>query len=55
MRGGAVLLTHNRHLIRTGQILLADKGFAGHEFAALTASMGLRRLRPDCQPPLMTT
>jgi hypothetical protein len=24
----AALLTHDHHLIRTGQILLADKGFA---------------------------
>jgi len=28
----AALLTHNDHLLRSGQILLADKGFAGREF-----------------------
>ena len=41
------LLEHNHHLIRTGQILLADKGFAGKEFETLTDAMGLRLLRPD--------
>jgi hypothetical protein len=35
------------HLIRTGQILLADKGFAGKQFKQLTDAMGLRLLRPD--------
>jgi len=43
----AGLLEHNSHLIRTGQVLLADKGFAGREFNALTTAMGLRLLRPD--------
>jgi hypothetical protein len=43
----AALLDHNSHLIRTGQVLLADKGFAGQEFKALTETMGLRLLRPD--------
>lgn len=43
----AALLERNHHLIRTGQILLADKGFSGQEFAATTADMGLRLLRPD--------
>ncbi len=43
----AALLEHNHHLIRTGQILLADKGFAGREFKQLTDAMGLRLLRPD--------
>jgi hypothetical protein len=40
----AALLEHNHHLIRTGQILLADKGFAGTEFKQLTDAMGLRLL-----------
>jgi hypothetical protein len=44
MKAGAV---HNHHLLRTGQILLADKGFAGKEFKQLTDAMGLRLLRPD--------
>ncbi len=43
----AALLEHNHHLIRTGQILLADKGFAGTKFKRLTDAMGLRLLRPD--------
>ena len=43
----AALLDHNHHLLRKGQILLADKGFAGKEFKQLTESMGLELLRPD--------
>lgn len=43
----AALLEHNHHLIRTGQILLADKGFSGKDFKAFTDAMGLRLLRPD--------
>jgi hypothetical protein len=43
----AALLEYNSHLIGTGQVLLADKGFAGREFKALTETMGLRLLRPD--------
>jgi hypothetical protein len=43
----AALLEHNHHLLRVGQVLLADKGFAGREFAQFTESIGLRLLRPD--------
>jgi hypothetical protein len=43
----AALLDNNHHLIRNSQILLADKGFSGAEFKALTESMTLRLLRPD--------
>lgn len=43
----AALLEHNHHLIRAGQVLLADKGFAGQDFKALTEAMRLRLLRPD--------
>jgi hypothetical protein len=43
----AALLEHNHHLIRAGQILLADKGFAGREFHQFTQQLGLRLLRPD--------
>jgi hypothetical protein len=43
----AALLEHNHHLIRTGQIILADKGFAGAAFKQLTDAMGLHLLRPD--------
>jgi hypothetical protein len=43
----AALLDHNHHLVRDGQILLADKGFSGKSFQRLTESKGLRLLRPD--------
>ncbi|MEV6639420.1 hypothetical protein [Amycolatopsis sp. NPDC051371] len=43
----AALLEDNHHLFRHGQILLADKGFAGMEFKQLTTAMGLELLRPD--------
>jgi hypothetical protein len=43
----AALLDHHHHLLRAGQILLADKGFAGKQFKTLTESMGLELLRPD--------
>jgi hypothetical protein len=43
----AALLEHNHHLIRDGQVLLADKGFAGKDFKQLTERMKLRLLRPD--------
>lgn len=43
----AALLEHHQHLIRTGQVLLADKGFAGAPFKQLTDAMGLCLLRPD--------
>jgi hypothetical protein len=41
------LLQRHHHLIRTGQILLADKGFAGRQFQQTTQQLGLRLLRPD--------
>ncbi len=43
----AAMLAREHHLIRSGQVLLADKGFSGRAFAATTAAMGLRLLRPD--------
>ncbi|NEE04810.1 IS982 family transposase [Phytoactinopolyspora halotolerans] len=43
----AALLEHNHHLLRFGQILLADKGFSGKQFKQLIDAMGLRLLRPD--------
>ena len=43
----AALLDHDHHLLRDGQILMADKGFAGKDFQELTATMGVRLLRPD--------
>lgn len=45
----ATLLDNNHHLVRHGQVLLADKGFSGEEFQKLTASHGVRLLRPDRQ------
>jgi hypothetical protein len=45
----AALLDHNHHLIREGQVLLADKSFSGKPFKKLTETMGLRLLRPDRQ------
>lgn len=41
------MLERNHHVIRTGQILLADKGFSGQPFKQSTDQMGLRLLRPD--------
>jgi hypothetical protein len=43
----AALLEHNHHLIRDGQILLADKGFSGKDFKQRTQELGLTLLRPD--------
>ncbi|WP_156756081.1 IS982 family transposase [Actinokineospora pegani] len=43
----AALLERNHHLIREGQVLLADKGFAGKAFKELTETLGLNLLRPD--------
>lgn len=43
----AALLDNNHHLIREGQILLADKGFSGKPFQKLTESKQIRLLRPD--------
>src|SRR5665647_1893792 len=41
------LLDHEQHLIREGQVMLADKGFSGKDFAATTAAHGIELLRPD--------
>lgn len=42
------LLQADHHLIRAGQVLLGDKGFAGHEFEALiTEQLGAHFVRPD--------
>lgn len=43
----AALLDHNHQLIRTGQVLLADKGFAGREFHQHVCGLGIKLLRPD--------
>jgi hypothetical protein len=42
------LLVRDHHLIRQGQIIIADKGFAGAEFEAfVTEDLGAHLLRPD--------
>jgi hypothetical protein len=43
----AALLDHERHRLRPGLVILADKGFAGREFEQLVAGYGARLLRPD--------
>jgi hypothetical protein len=43
----AALPHHDHHLIRDGQILLADKGVSGAPFKQLTTETGLELLRPD--------
>ncbi|MGX6749387.1 transposase, partial [Streptomyces xantholiticus] len=42
------LLERDHHLVRSGQVILADKGFAGREFEAfLTERLGVHLVRPD--------
>jgi hypothetical protein len=42
------LLEHDHHLIRAGQVILGDKGFAGAEFDAfITGQLGAHLIRPD--------
>jgi hypothetical protein len=43
----AALLDHERHRLRPGLVLLADKGFAGRDFEQLVAAHGAVLLRPD--------
>jgi hypothetical protein len=43
----AALLDRERHRLRPGLVILADKGFAGQEFEQLVAGYGGRLLRPD--------
>lgn len=39
---------HDRHLIRPGQVIVGDKGFAGREFEAfITDELGAHLIRPD--------
>ncbi|MFS8104206.1 hypothetical protein LFM09_44570 [Lentzea alba] len=51
----AALLDNNHHLLCDGQILLADKGFAGMDFEQLTRDKGLRLLRPDRKDETFST
>jgi len=42
------LLEHDHQLIRAGQVIVGDKGFAGNEFEAfITDNLGARLVRPD--------
>lgn len=41
------LLERDRHLVRPGQIILGDKGFAGKDFEAFIAGLGAVLVRPD--------
>ena len=42
------LFRHDRHLIRQGQVIVADKGFAGVDFEAfITDDLGATLIRPD--------
>jgi hypothetical protein len=43
----AALLDHERHRLRPGLVILADKGFAGQEFEQLVAGYGAVLVRPD--------
>jgi DDE family transposase len=43
----AALLDHERHRLRPGLLILADKGFAGRGFSQLVAGHGAELLRPD--------
>lgn len=42
------LLTRDHHLVRAGQVILADKGFAGADFEAfISDGLGAHLIRPD--------
>ncbi|MFI8413587.1 IS982 family transposase [Paeniglutamicibacter gangotriensis] len=42
------LLRHDHHLVRDGQVILADKGFAGKDFERfITEDLGANLVRPD--------
>jgi hypothetical protein len=42
------LLEHDHHLVRAGQVILGDKGFAGREFEAfINRDLGAQLIRPD--------
>jgi Transposase DDE domain len=43
----AALLDHQRHRLRPGLVILADKGLAGREFEQLVAGYGAVLVRPD--------
>lgn len=41
------MLERDHHLIREGQVILGDKGFAGKDFEAFVTSIGATLIRPD--------
>jgi hypothetical protein len=41
------MLERDHHLIRAGQVILGDKGFAGRDFEAFVESIGAQLIRPD--------
>jgi DDE family transposase len=44
----AAMLERDHHLIRAGQVILGDKGFAGRDFEAfITGHLGAHLIRPD--------
>ena len=43
----AALLDHERHRLRTGLLILGDKGLAGRALEQMVADQGARLLRPD--------
>jgi hypothetical protein len=43
----AAMLDRDHHLIRAGQVIIADKGYAGRNIEALVAGHGARLIRPD--------
>jgi hypothetical protein len=43
----AAMFDHERHRLRAGLVILADKGFAGRDFAQVIADHDARLLRPD--------
>ena len=43
----AAMLDHERHRLRPGLVIVADKGFAGHDFEQLVTAHGAVLLGPD--------
>jgi hypothetical protein len=44
----AALLERDHHLVRAGQVILGDKGFAGQDFQTfITSGLGAHLIRPD--------
>lgn len=41
------LLAHDHHLIASGQVIVADKGFAGRDFDAFITDLDAHLIRPD--------